>query len=162
MRAFTLAATLTMTIAACTGSDSDARDQPRRVSAEEARGLLVDRNWLDRMPESHRDRLHVLRFTPSMGGGVYQDRTLFRGSFELFRFEATGDELRVHLPETREKLRTRYRIESVSGPAPFDLRLTLDRSPRGPAVYYGIRAETDRSGAALEARLDAVAAALAD
>ena len=40
-------------------------------------------------------------------------------------------------------------IERVDGPEPFDLKLTLDRSPRGPRVYYGRSAE----GASFDAEL---------
>ncbi|MEZ4364883.1 MAG: hypothetical protein R2939_01185 [Kofleriaceae bacterium] len=123
------------------------------VAPAEAAKLLVDRNWIDRMPEHHDDRLHVYRFVPSMGGGVYQDRTVFKGSFELFVFAVDGASLEVRLPDTGERVRTGFTIERVAGPAPFDLRLTLAHAPRGPRVYYGIAAEADRTGAALEARL---------
>ena len=134
--------------AACSSTRSDIVDD------SEARKLLLDRNWIDRMPETHQDRLHVYRFVPSMGGGVFQDRTLFKGTFELFRFETAGDEIRFHLPETREKVVSKFRIETVKGPKPFDLKLTIDADPRGPQVYYGIRSETDRTGEALEHRLE--------
>jgi hypothetical protein len=132
-------------LAACGSSaTSDA------VPADEARKLLIDRNWLDRMPETERDRLHVYRFVPNMGGGVYQDRTLYKGTFELFKFKATGDEIKFDLPETKEKVRSAYAIEPVTGPKPFDLRLTIYESPRGPKVYYGMRNE---NGQDLEALL---------
>jgi hypothetical protein len=127
-----IAAFLLLALVAC-GSDS----QPKRVSSDE----LVDRNWLDVWPEDKDDHLHVYRFTPSMGGGVYQDRTVFQGTFELFTYEVDGDRLRFVLPHTSETVETRFRIEKVDGPAPFDLRLTLDRSPRGPRVFYGRSAE---------------------
>lgn len=123
------------------------------VDDGEARKLLLDRNWIDRMPETHHDRLHVYRFVPSMGGGVYQDRTLFKGTFELFTFETAGDEIRFHLPETHQKVVSKFRIETVDGPKPFDLKLTIDADPRGPQVFYGMRSETDRSGQLLEQRL---------
>lgn len=126
------------------------------VDEAEARKLLLDRNWIDRMPETHQDRLHVYRFVPSMGGGVYQDRTLFKGTFELFMFETAGDEIRFNLPETREKVVSKFRIEKVSGPKPFDLKLSIEADPRGPQVYYGIRSETDRTGQALEQRLESL------
>jgi len=151
------AAPLAAALLALTACSSYKPDQSSRLPAEEARSLLIDRNWIDRMPESHSDKLHVFRFVPTMGGGVYQDRTLFRGTFELFTFEATGSELRFHLPETREKVRSPYTIDAVDGPAPFDLRLTIPHSPRGPKVYYGLRAETDRTGEALDARLRSAA-----
>ncbi len=133
----------------------------RRVDAEEARLLLLDRNWIDRMPETPRDKLHVFRFVPTMGGGVFQDRTLFKGIFELFVFEASGEEIRFYMPETDERVRARYTIEAVDGPEPFDLRLSIPDSPRGPKAYYGIRAETDRDGAVLEQKLATLRAALA-
>jgi len=115
--------------------------------------LLLNRNWIDRMPQTERDHLYVYRFVPSMGGGVFQDRTLYKGTFELFHFDASGDEIHFVLPETHEDVKSSFKIETVDGPEPFDLKLTIDGDPRGPSVYYGIRAETDRDGHALEARL---------
>lgn len=135
-------------LAACSSNES-----PSRVSSKEAQSLLIDRNWIDRMPETDRDKLYVYRFVPSMGGGVFQDRTLFKGTFELFMFEATDGEIRFVLPETKEKVTSKFTIENVDGPAPFDLKLTITDDPRGPKVYYGMRSETDRDGRLLDQRL---------
>ncbi|MCW5806168.1 MAG: hypothetical protein KIT31_27635 [Deltaproteobacteria bacterium] len=149
MRTMLLLAALGLSLAACKSSSTTA------VSSDEAKDLLVERNWLDRMPETDREKLHVYRFVPSMGGGVYQDRTLYKGTFELFQFEHTGDEIRFNLLETGDKVTSRYRIEKVDGPEPFDLRLTITDDPRGPRVYYGMRSETDATGLQLEQRLRA-------
>jgi hypothetical protein len=135
-------------LAACSSKHSGIVDDA------EARKLLLDRNWIDRMPRSERDRLHVYRFVPSMGGGVFQDRTVYKGMFELFRFTTERDEIHFDLPETHQDVVSKFRIESVDGPEPFDLRLTIDADPRGPQVYYGRRAETDRDGHLLEQRLN--------
>lgn len=156
MRSLTLCALLIALVAACSSSK---KPRGQRVAADQARLLLLDRNWIDVMPQAKHDKLHVFRFVPSMGGGVFQDRTIFKGIFELFRFEATGEEIHFDLLETDQDIRARYTIEEVSGPAPFDLRLTIPESPRGPKVYYGIRAETDRSGELLEQKLEALRAA---
>ncbi len=118
----------------------------------DAKQLLIDRNWLDRMPETERERLHVYRFVPSMGGGVFQDRTLYKGTFELFKFSVTGDQLHFVLPETHDEVTSKFTIEQVDAP-PFDLKLTIDSDPRGPHVYFGMRSETDRDGHLLEQRL---------
>ena len=131
-------ALLLLALAAC-GSSASKNDVSQ----------LTDRNWLDVWPESKDDHLHVYRFTPSMGGGVYQDRRLFKGTFELFTFEVHGDQLRIVLPDTGEHVTTRFRIEHVSGPAPFDLKLTLFSGPRGPAIYFGRSAEHAGDGLAL-------------
>ena len=138
---------LALATAACSSKKSDIVDDG------EARKLLLDRNWIDRMPMTERDRLHVYRFVPSMGGGVFQDRTLYKGEFELFRFETSADEIRFDLPETGTKVVSKFHIENVDGPAPFDLKLTIHADPRGPQVYFGMRSETDRSGQLLEQRL---------
>jgi hypothetical protein len=127
--------------AACTACSSKSSPSSR-VDDGEARALLIDRNWLDRMPETERDHLFVYRFVPKMGGGVFQDRTLYKGTFELFTFEVDRNRIRFTLPETREKVTCRFRIDRVDGPAPFDLKLTIDDDPRGPHVYYGMREES--------------------
>ncbi|HEX3762483.1 MAG TPA: hypothetical protein VHW23_27465 [Kofleriaceae bacterium] len=151
MRTLLVASVLALAAAACSSSHDD------RLSASDARDVLINRNWIDRMPERTTDRLHVYRFVPDMGGGVYQDRTLFKGTFELFMFKVErGDHIVFQLPETHEKVTSQFQIEHVAGPQPFDLKLTIFSDPRGPHVYYGIRAETDRDGHLLDARLAAV------
>jgi len=148
MRSLAIAAVVlaTVSLTACSRKSSE-------ISTDQAKHLLLDRNWLDRMPETERDRLHVYRFVPSMGGGVFQDRTLFKGTFELFRFEIDGDAIRFDLPETHEKVISKFHIEKVDGPEPFDLKLTIENDPRGPHIYFGMRSETDRDGHLLEQRL---------
>ncbi len=144
---------LLVLVASGVGANGCGRDsRSARSSAlppDEAARMLIDRNWMDLWPTNERQKLHVFRFTPAMGGGVYQDRTLFKGTFELFRFAIDGKALEIELPETGEHVRTDYRIERVDGPKPFDLRLTLERSPRGPRVYYGRTDETAGGGLAL-------------
>jgi hypothetical protein len=144
-----LLAFLFCTFAACSSSEPPSR----AVSSKEAKTLLIDRNWIDRMPETERDKLYVYRFVPTMGGGVFQDRTLFKGTFELFMFEATDGEIKFVLPETNEKVTSKFTIENVDGPKPFDLKLTITDDPRGPHVYYGMRSETDKDGRLLDLRL---------
>ena len=102
-----LTATLAV-LAACSSSHKS-----NEVSDDEARKLLLDRNWLDRMPETERDRLHVYRFVPSMGGGVFQDRTLFKGTFELFSFKVDGTKILFDLHETKTKVASEFTIDLV-------------------------------------------------
>jgi hypothetical protein len=150
MRTLFMALGLALAVTACSA-------QSHELSASDARDVLINRNWIDRMPENTTDRLHVYRFVPNMGGGVYQDRTLFKGTFELFLFKVErGDHLVFDLPETHEKVTSQFAIERVDGPGPFDLKLTIFSDPRGPHVYYSIRAETDRDGHLLDERLAAL------
>lgn len=122
------------------------------VPADEARGLLLDRNWLDRLPQTPYDRLHVFRFVPSMGGGVFQDRTLYAGHFELFNFDHDGQTIHFHLHHTGEEHASGYTIERlpVGSQDPLELHLHIDDTPRGPADYYSIRGMQARSDKDLE------------
>src|SRR3569623_1719069 len=130
-----------LALGACSHHKTD-----RGLDRDTQKKLLIDRNWIDVMPKTERDKLHVYRFVPTMGGGVYQDRTIFKGTFELFKFAVDGDQLEFDLLETHDKVRSQFEITPVDGPEPFDLKLTIPNAPRGPRVYYGSRAETDRAG----------------
>ena len=127
-----------------------------RVAKDEAQKLLIDRNWIDKWPTTKTDKLHVFRFVPQMGGGVFQDRTIFKGQFELFKFTADGSQIDFDLPEQNERVISSYRIDKVDGPHPFDLELTVENDPRGPHHYFGILAEHDPDGQLLEQRLNAL------
>ena len=121
------------------------RSATHALPPNEAKQLLVNRSWIDRLPQRSDDKLHVFRFTPSMGGGVFQDRTLFAGQFELFTFEQNGSRIRFNLWHTGEKKITSYTIEQMAQPGPdgVDLKLTIADSPRGPSTYYSWRRATD-------------------
>jgi hypothetical protein len=139
-----------LVLAACSS-----KREAAAVAPEEAGRLLVNRNWLDLMPRDEHERLHVYRFTPAMGGGVFQDRTLYAGQFELFNFKTRGRELEMRLPHKKQLVVTQFEIRHVKGHEPFDLELTLAHDPRGPRRYYGFSdegaAEAD-VGVLIEAR----------
>ena len=136
-----LALACAATTAAC-GKDSSPR--ATRLSATDAERALVDRNWMTSWPQSKREQLQVYRFTPSMGGGVFQDRTLYKGSFELFRFTVGDGTIEFDFPETREERRCSFLVERVTNHPPFDLKLTIADDPRGKGVYWGRSDERDQ------------------
>jgi hypothetical protein len=136
-----IAALLLLAIASCR-DDAPAKIKATPVASDEAADLLVNRNWMDLWPESENEKLHVFRFVPSMGGGVFQDRTMFGGTFELFTYHVSEATIDFGLHHRKQKATAGFRIDRVDGPKPFDLRLTLAPSPRGPSVYYGRSSET--------------------
>ena len=135
----------TLLLTAAVAASGCGKPEPKAVDAAQARSLLVNRNWLSKMPENRKDRFQVFRFIPEFNNsGVYQDRTIYAGGFELFAFEHTGEEIRFNLLHTSNRKTARYRIEELrpgEGPGSFDLKLSLDQSPRGGATYYGWKNE---------------------
>ena len=131
--------TVLLALAACS---RDRAPAARHLPPDEAAAVLIDRNWLDLWPTSETERLHVYRFTPSMGGGVFQDRTLFEGHFELFTYQIEGEHLTIQWPHSKTQDRMVFRVDRVRGPAPFDLKLELSSPSHGPRTYYGRSKET--------------------
>ncbi len=137
------------------------RPAARVLPPEQAQKMLLNRNWLDRVPQRIDDKLHVYRFVPSMGGGVFQDRTIFFGTFELFTFEADGARIRFNLLHTGDKKVSAYTIEELAQPGPdgVDLQLTISDDPRGTKRYFGWRREQS-DGRDLDQHLAALGNAL--
>lgn len=157
MKLFSALVLASALVCSCSGKRADT---DKSLSADDAASMLINRNWIDRWPSHKDERLHVYRFVPDMGGGVYQDRTLFLGSFELFVFDVGRETITFFMPDSHTKLTSRFRIERVSGPEPFDLRLTLAESPRGPRTYYGMSSETGSTWAELDSQLMAIGDAM--
>ena len=136
----TLLVAILLSVTASCGNDAPPRTSTA-VPPGEAADLLLNRNWMDLWPETEAEKLNVFRFVPSMGGGVFQDRTLFKGTFELFTFRVSKGTIHFNLHHTKQEVPTKFRIDRVDGPKPFDLKLTLERSPRGPGIYFGRSSE---------------------
>jgi hypothetical protein len=137
--AVAIASLLSSFLLGCSGGGKADLEPP-----DAARRLLLDRNWLDRLPDGPQDRLHVFRFVPRMGGGVFQDRTLYAGTFELFHFDQDGQRIHFRMPHTGEDVRAQFSIEHLHAPeesSPFELHLHIEGSPRGPLDYYSLRGE---------------------
>lgn len=143
------AAVLGLAVLTSCGSDEARQEEVIPVSAAEARKLLASTPWLDHMPAHEGDPIDLLQLDPR-GNGVYVRGSAYRGTYEVFRYEATNDELRLIFLDGGARAKTHYRIERMKRKG-FDLRLTFTESPRGPAAYYGFE-----SGRELPAAVRAV------
>jgi hypothetical protein len=115
--------------------DASSRGQGA-LPPDEATALLDKRVWLDHEPRTEGEQFHLLIFDRQHAMGVFQHRTVWKGNFEAFRYEAQKGRIDMKLPGSRSRVQTGFTVERVKrGQA--DVKLTLERSPRGPQVYYG-------------------------
>lgn len=117
-----------------------------------SRNVLIDRLWIDRVPQRDTDTVQVFAMLSEQPVGVFSAASQWRGSHELFVFEASGSEVRVTYPQTREREKLTAKAQRCDD-APdreMDFCLVLDGASRGVKHYYSREGwEIDR-GATIE------------
>ena len=113
------------------GGESTSQD----VVATDGEQLALDRLWVDHMPRNERDMFQLFAAITEEPIGVFQETSVWKGSFEMFRYEARGDEIRIHYPQNndREKVKAKARKCSDSG---WDYCMEVEGSTRGVKKYY--------------------------
>ena len=104
-------------------------------SQERPRNLAFNRIWVDHLPTSERDPVHVFAAFPRWAQGGFALETRWHGEVERYRFEIEGDELAAVFPWTgdRERIRLRaYRCDEKD----MDYCLEVSGSKRGTTKYY--------------------------
>ena len=119
--------------AACGRGNATPQKDP--LPPGEAAELLHERIWLDKEPRGQNDVFHLFVFDEGQMG-IYQDRTIWKGKFEMFIWEAAGKNIEMRLPGSRKIVKSGFRIEKEHhGKA--DAKLVLDKPFEGPTTYYG-------------------------
>lgn len=126
--------------------------------------LVYDRVWIDHLPKSETDEIQVFVAIRDEPIGIFQKSSVWRGAYELFRYENQGDGKIVLLyPQTRDKERAAYRATQCDEKG-FDFCMQLDGASRGAQRYYsqrGWEVGQVRSAAALGRRVTGLLEALA-
>ena len=95
--------------------------------------------------------------------GIFQTTSMWKGHFEMFRYAARGNELRILYPQDNERERVTVKATRC-GEGGFDYCLELAGATRGVPRYYS-RKGWEIDGAArpeqLRARVEALEATLA-
>ncbi len=122
---------------------------------------LVNRVWVERMPQDSRDvfgKLLVLE-TPDGRFGVVGRSSTWTHHYEVFLWRLAGDRLSAFFPQHAVRDRVKVRTWACEGEAPEPFELCLEVSnDRGRARFYSMRAWEVRPEAAGDAPLGAGAA----
>src|SRR4051812_32042900 len=65
--------------------------------------LAFGRIWIDHMPRSERDMINVFLAIEDDPVGVFQKTSVWSGAYEMFKYEANGDEVRIVYPQTGQR-----------------------------------------------------------
>lgn len=139
MRAAAVAvAALSLTLTAC--GSKRAADRERPLPPDRAAEVLHERVWLDHAPRSPQDRFHLAIFEEG-GAAIEMHRTVWKGNFEVFFYEADGRQIDFFLPSSGTETRSAFRIEPFRGQQGADVKLVIDHPPIGPREYLGFGGE---------------------
>ena len=125
-------------------------------------GLAFDRLWIDHVPRDDKDTIHAFVALTEQPVGVFQSASVWRGSYEVYLYEARDGELRVVFPQTGDRERIRVRAQACHE-HDMDYCLEIKGASRGVKRYYSRKGwEIDAHDAAgLTARTDQLVHALA-
>lgn len=143
------------------GSSSDSSEQPAVTDSEK---LVLDRIWIDHIPKNDRDTIQVFAAISEEPFGVFQAASTWKGAYEVFRYEAKGNELRIVYPQNNDRDTVKHNARRCSENG-MDFCLELSGSSRGVKRYYsrkGWEIENVTSAKELADRAESVLSTLAD
>ena len=97
--------------------------------------LVFNRIWIDHMPRNDKDTIQAFAAITDEPIGIFQATSVWKGAFELFRYESHDDEIRMVFPQTNEKNKVKAKAKSCSE-KDMDYCLELSGSSRGVKRYY--------------------------
>jgi len=143
------------------GSSSRSSDQPAVQDGEQ---LVLDRIWIDHIPRNERDTIQVFAAITEEPFGVFQAASTWKGQYEVFRYEAKGNELRIVYPQSNDKETVKHNARRCSENQ-MDFCLELSGGSRGVKRYYsrkGWEIENVKSVGDLHDRADALLQTLSE
>jgi hypothetical protein len=125
--------------------------------AQDGEQLVLDRIWIDHIPKNDRDTVQVFVAISEEPFGVFQAASSWKGAYELFRYEAHGNELRVVYPQTNSRETVKHNAKRCSENQ-MDFCLELSGG-KGVKRYYsrkGWEIENVSSAAELQVHTEAL------
>jgi hypothetical protein len=106
---------------------------------------VFDRIWIDQLPSNPKDTGNAFVAVTKQPMGAFQSASQYKGSFEIFSYKASGNELQVVYPQTDNKEKITARAWKCRE-RDMDYCLELGGSTRGVKRYRSRRGwEIDES-----------------
>jgi len=109
----------------------------RSAPAPEATKVTaLDRIWIDHLPKTESDTIHVFAAISAEPMGVFQATSVWKGNFELFVYEAHGDTIRAVFPQDKSREELKVSATECNEVRDMDYCLVIKGASRGPKKYY--------------------------
>src|SRR5262245_51661250 len=82
--------------------------------------LVFDRLWVDHLPRNERDTIQIFAAITDEPIGIFQETSVWKGAFELFRYESHGDEIRMVFPQSNEKNKVKAKARTCNDKRDMD------------------------------------------
>jgi hypothetical protein len=97
--------------------------------------LILDRLWVDQLPTRPKDTANIFVAITRQSMGIFQSASQWKGGYEIFKYTASGSELRLVYPQTDEKEKVKARAWQCKK-RDMDYCLELTGASRGVKQYY--------------------------
>jgi hypothetical protein len=111
--------------------------EPAATETKLEANVALDRIWIDHIPRNDRDTFNIFAAITQEPFGIFQATSQWKGNFELFQYEAHGDEIRFHYGQTGEREKAKLKATKC-GEKGFDYCLVIDGASRGVKKYYSM------------------------
>ena len=106
---------------------------------------VFDRIWIDQLPSNPKDTGNAFVAVTKQPMGVFQSASQYKGSYEVFSYKASGDELQVVYSQTDDQEKITARASRCKE-RDMDYCLELSGATRGVKRYRSRRGwEVDKS-----------------
>lgn len=110
--------------------------------------LLIDRVWVDSVPDKPTDHTNFAYLIPEPAIGIFQRASSYEMRAERFDHRRDGKTLELTFPQSGKTAKITFTVTACSELPPFDLCLDLSDNPwGGPKRYYGTRAQDEDDAA---------------
>jgi hypothetical protein len=97
--------------------------------------LVKDRLWVDHIPRTERDTIQIFAALTEQPVGAFQASSMWKGQYELFRYESHGDEFRLLFPQNGDRERVTVKATRCNKNG-MDYCLEVRGASRGVKQYY--------------------------
>jgi hypothetical protein len=115
-----------------TGFFTNITDQATVVPAEQVQSLLVDRLWIDELPQRESDKFNFYVFSGEDEFGINDKaQSIYKHLLEIFNFRADAKNINFTFPHDRRNARSAYQVEKLARPrGDIDMKLVISADPQ--------------------------------